>query len=67
MELSIGFNVLEVMLATLKHWKSCARCIQQMLKQEQKEHHLQIFQDLLNQHVAEVDSILDCIIIDGEM
>ena len=43
MELNINFNTLEV----------CARWVPQMLSQEQKEHHVQVFKDLLNQYEAE--------------
>ena len=38
-----------------------------MLTQEQKEHHAQFCQDLLNQHKAEGDSLMDRIITDDDM
>ena len=38
-----------------------------MLTQEEKEHHMQVFQDLLNQYKAEADSFLDCIITGDKM
>ena len=37
-----------------------------MLTQEQKEHCMQVCQDLLNQYETEGDSFLDCIINDDE-
>lgn len=38
-----------------------------MLTQEQKEHQMQLFQDLLNQYRAEGNRFLDCIITSGKM
>lgn len=61
-ELNIIFNVLETTLAVLKYRKVFARWGPWMLMQEQKEHRLQVCQDLLNQYKAEGDSFLDHII-----
>jgi len=38
-----------------------------MLTQEQKEHHAQFCQDLLNKYKAEGDSLMDRIITDDDM
>jgi len=62
MELNIGCNALETMVATLEYRKVCARWVPQMLTQEHKEHRMQVCQDLLNQYEAEGDSFLDRII-----
>ena len=56
-ELSISFNTLEMMMIMLEYLE-----VPQMLTQKEKEHHMQVFQDLLNQYKAEADSFLDCII-----
>ena len=40
--------------------------VPQMLTREQKEHHMQVCQDLLNQYEVEGDYFLDCIVT-GEM
>ena len=58
-ELNISFNALEMMVAMLEYSKVCAWWVPQMLTQE---HHLQVCQDLSNQHEAEGESFLDCII-----
>ena len=52
-ELNISFSVLETMVAMLKYHKVCTRYVPQMLIQEQKEHHMQVCQDLLNQYETE--------------
>ena len=38
-----------------------------MLTQEQKEHHAQVCQDLLNKYKTEGDSLMDRIITDDDM
>ena len=45
-------------MAALERHKVCARWIPQMITQEQKEHHMKVSQDLLNQYEAEGDSFL---------
>ena len=57
--MNIGFNALEMMVATLAYHEVCGRWVPQMLTQEQKEHCIQVCQDILNQNKAEGDSILD--------
>jgi len=47
MELNIGRNVLEAMVATLEYCKICARWVPRMLTQEHKEHRMQVCQDCL--------------------
>jgi hypothetical protein len=67
-ELHIGFNVLEMMVATLEYRKVCVRWVQQMLAQERiKNTHMQVCQDLLNQHKADSDSFPDRIITIDKM
>jgi len=48
MELHMSFNLLEMIVATLECCKVCSKWVPQMLIQEQKEHHMQAFQNLLN-------------------
>ena len=48
MELNINFSVLEMTVAMLEYHKVRTSWVQWMLTQEQKEHSMQIFQDLLN-------------------
>jgi len=55
------------MVVTLEYCKICARLVPQNLTQEEKEHHMQICQELLNQNETEYDSLLNRIIIDDEM
>ena len=50
-----------------KYCKVCVKWISQMLTQEQKEHHMQVCQNLLHQCEDEDDIILDCITISGKM
>ena len=57
-ELDIHFNALEMMVAMLEYCKVCARWVPQMLTQEQKEHHMQVCQDLLNQYKASGNNFL---------
>ena len=56
---------LETMTAMLEYPQSLHR-VPQVLTQEQKEHHMQVFQDLPNQYEAAGDSFLDHIIISDE-
>ena len=62
-ELNVGFNALETMLATLGYRKVCARWVPRVLTQEQKDHQMQVCQDLLNHYS---DSFLDRIITGDE-
>ena len=55
-ELNIGFNALEMMVATLEYRKVCARWVPRMLTQEHKEHHMQVCQDLLKVTVSWIAS-----------
>ena len=66
MELDNSFNVLEIIVATLESSNICVRQVTQMYSQEQKEHCMQVCQNLLNQYGAEGDSFLDHIIT-GDM
>ena len=66
-ELNIDFNVLKMMVAALKYHEVCIRWVPQMLMQEQKEHHMQVCQDLLNKYKAEGDGFLDLIMTDNKM
>ena len=50
------------MVAVLECHRVCARWIPQTLTQEQKEHCVQVCQDLLNQHSAQGDSFPDPIV-----
>ena len=67
MELSCSFSVLEIMVVTMKHCHVWATWVPKMLTQWQKEHHKQIYQDLLNQYEDEGNSFLDCITTGNEM
>ena len=53
-------------MAMLEYCKVCARWVHQMLTQEQKEHHMQVCQDLLNQYRAEGGSFLNHISMSWE-
>mgnify|MGYP001861028656 FL=1 len=64
-ELSIWLQCVGNIVAILEYCKVCAWYVPQMLKQEQKEHQMQIFQDLLNQYKTE--GFLVCIITSDEM
>jgi hypothetical protein len=59
MELNIGCNALEAMVATLEYCEVCTSWVLRMLTQEHKEHRMQVCQDLLNQYEAEGDIFLD--------
>lgn len=65
-ELNIHFDVLDMVVATLKYCEVCISWIQQMLKQKHKEQCMWICQDLLNQYKPEGDSFLDCIVTGDE-
>lgn len=56
MEINITFSALETMVATLQYHKVCTMKVLQMLTQEQNEHHMQVFQESLNQFQDESDS-----------
>ena len=58
-ELSICFSALEMGLATLEYHKVCSNWVPSLLIQEQKEHHMQVCQDLLNQYhvIQETDTL----------
>ena len=49
-ELSISFSALEMIISVLEYWKVYSRWVQQMLTQEQKEHRVQLYKDLLSQY-----------------
>ena len=66
MEPNNSFSALEMMVATLKYCKVCARWVPRMLEQEQKEHCVKVCQDLWKQYEAEGDSFLDHIITSNE-
>ena len=66
-ELSISFNALQMIVAMLEYREVCTRWVPQMLTQEQKEHHMQVCQDLLNQYQTEGNSFLAHIITGGKM
>jgi len=65
-ELVISFNTLEMMVAVLEYHKVCGRWVPQVLTEENKEHHMQVSQDLLNQYKTKGDSFLDWIIVSDE-
>ena len=65
-ELNIGLNVLKTMMAVLKYDKFCDRCVTRMLTQEEREHFIQVCQDLLNQYKTQGDSFLDHIIMSDD-
>ena len=67
MKVNVVFKVLETMVAMLLYGNVCTRWIPYMLTQEQKEHRMQVFQDLLNEYGAENDSFLDHIVTSAEM
>jgi len=58
-KLNIGLNELEAMVAMLEYCQVCSKWVPQMLTREQKEHHMQVCQDLLNQYEAEGNGFLD--------
>ena len=54
------------MVAKLEYHGDCTRRILQVFKQYQKEHRLQVCQDLLNQYKPEGGSFLHHIVISDE-
>lgn len=59
-ELNISFNALETVVEMLEYYSVYTMLIPRVLTQEQKEHHMQVCQDLLNKKKeAEGDSFLD--------
>ena len=56
-ELNISFSVLEMTLAMLEYHKICTKWVSQMLTQKQKDYHLQVCQDLLNQYEDKGDKL----------
>jgi len=62
MKVNVVFKALETMVAMLLYGNVCTRWIPYMLTQEQKEHHMQVFWDLLNL-LSEYDRFLDYIIL----
>ena len=42
-------------MAVWEYYNICAAWVSQMFAQEQKEHNMQVYQDLLNQYQAEGD------------
>ncbi len=48
-ELNISFNALETVVEMLEYYRVYTMLIPRVLTQEQKEHHMQVCQDLLNQ------------------
>jgi len=65
--LGIGFTALETLVAALEYCRGCTRWVPWMLTQEQKEHRMQLCQDLLNQYKAKGESFLDHIITSDEV
>ena len=57
---------LKMTVVTLGYYKVCARCVPQMLTQEQKQHCMHIFRDMLIQYEGEGDSFQDPIITRDE-
>ena len=57
---------LKMTVVTLGYYKVCARCVPQMLTQEQKQHCMHIFRDMLIQYEGEGGSFQDPIITRGE-
>jgi len=57
-ELNTILNVLETIVAIMEYRKVCSRWVSWLLTLEQKEHCMQLCQDLLNQHKAEGDGFL---------
>lgn len=62
MQLDAGFNALKMTMATLEYHQACITYVLWMLTEEQKKSWMQLCQDPVNQHEAEGDSFLDCII-----
>jgi len=62
-----SFNALETMVDMLEYRQVCTRSILWKLEQGQKEQCMQVCKDLLNQHKAEHDSVLDYIITSDKM
>ena len=54
-------------MATLEYHKVCLKQVSRILTQEQKEHRMQICQDILNQYEDEGDSFLGHIIAGDNM
>ena len=67
MELTINFSASEMMVAVLEYHKVGARWVPRVLTWKQKEHCMQVCQDLLNKYEAEGDSFLDYIITSDNM
>ena len=67
MELNISFNALKIMEVMLEYCKVCTKWNPHILTQEQKEHSMQVCQDLLYQYKAEDGSFLDRIITSDEV
>ena len=65
-ELCISFNALEIIVTMVEYCKAWARQVPQILTQEQKEHHMQVCHDLLNQYQAEGDIFHSLIITRDE-
>ena len=63
--MNTGFSALEMMVAMLEYDEVYARWAPQMLTWEQKEHHMHVYQDLLNK--ADGDGFLDHIITGDKM
>ena len=61
------FNALETMVATLEYYKVYISSVPWMLTQEQKEHHVKVCWDILNQCQAKGDSSLHYITTGYEM
>ena len=61
-ELNISFNALETVVEMLEYYRVYTMLIPWVLTQEQKEHHTQLCQNLMNQYNAESDSFLDHIV-----
>ena len=65
-ELNISFSELETVV-TLKYHKVCTRWVPRMLSLKQKEHCMQVCQNLLNKYKAEGDGFLGSIINSNEL
>ena len=66
-EMNVGFSALKTMASTAEYSKVCTQWVPRTHTQEQKQHSMQLLQDLLNQHKAEGDSSLDCIFTSDKM
>ena len=60
-EMNISFNALETMMAMFEYCRVSAMWIPLMLPQEEKDHHAQVSQDMLNEYEAEGICYLCCI------